>query len=81
VLDQAFTPEHAKSFIGERHDPETGLTYLNARYYDPTLARFIQPDWWDPADPAVGTNRYAYSLNDPVNKSDPSGRPAILPVG
>lgn len=28
---------------------------------------------WDPSDPAVGTNRYAYSLNDPINRSDPSG--------
>jgi len=77
IVDQAFTPEHAKSYIGERHDVETGLTYLNARYYDPELARFIQPDWWDPADPAVGTNRYAYSLNDPINKSDPSGHQAV----
>jgi len=76
IVDQAFTPEHAKSYIGERHDVETGLTYLNARYYDQELARFIQPDWWDPADPAVGTNRYAYSLNDPINKSDPSGHQA-----
>ncbi|MCZ4271240.1 RHS repeat-associated core domain-containing protein [Maritalea porphyrae] len=73
ILAQTFTPERTKSYIGERHDVETGLTYLNARYYDPELARFIQPDWWNPADPAVGTNRYAYSLNDPVNKSDPSG--------
>ncbi len=36
-------------------------------------ARFIQPDWWDPTEPGVGTNRYTYSFNDPVNKSDPSG--------
>ena len=73
VVDQTFTPEHDKSYIGERFDPETGLIYLNARYYDPVIGRFIQPDWWNPADPAVGTNRYAYSLNDPINKSDPSG--------
>ncbi len=36
-------------------------------------ARFISPDTWDPTAPGVGTNRYAYSENDPVNKSDPSG--------
>ncbi|MDI6836301.1 MAG: hypothetical protein QMD99_11390 [Rhizobiaceae bacterium] len=36
-------------------------------------ARFIQPDNWDPTLPGVGTNRYAYSDNDPVNKSDPNG--------
>ncbi len=62
-----------KGFIGERHDPETGLIYLNARYYDPVTARFISPDDWDPVLPGVGTNRYAYAGNDPVNKSDANG--------
>uniref|UniRef100_UPI00138AFBBD RHS repeat-associated core domain-containing protein n=1 Tax=Inquilinus limosus TaxID=171674 RepID=UPI00138AFBBD len=62
-----------KGFIGEREDPEVGLVYLNARYYDPEIGRFISPDWWDPALPGVGTNRYAYSDNDPINKSDPEG--------
>jgi RHS repeat-associated protein len=71
----AQTTAHAetKGFIGERHDPETNLIYLNARYYDPVLARFISPDWWDPDRPGVGTNRYAYSDNDPINKSDTNG--------
>jgi hypothetical protein len=36
-------------------------------------ARFISPDDWDPTLPGVGTNKYAYSGNDPVNKSDPNG--------
>lgn len=36
-------------------------------------ARFISPDTMDPTKIGVGTNRYAYSLNDPVNKSDPNG--------
>jgi hypothetical protein len=36
-------------------------------------ARFISPDTWDPTLPGVGTNRYSYSENDPINKSDPSG--------
>ena len=47
--------------------------YLNARYYDPVLARFIQPDDWDPNKEGVGTNRYSYAGNDPINKSDPNG--------
>lgn len=34
---------------------------------------FIQPDWWEVDDPAVGTNRYAYSHNDPINLADPGG--------
>ncbi len=65
--------DDTEGFIGERYDEETGLQYLNARYYDPLLGRFIQPDWWEVTEKGVGTNRYAYSANDPVNMSDPSG--------
>ena len=61
-----------KGYIGERYDPETGLEYLNARYYDPVFGRFISPDDWDPNKEGVGTNRYAYAENDPINKSDPN---------
>ncbi len=73
VQQAADTPRESKGWIGERDDPETGLTYLNARYYDPELARFIQADWLNPTDPYVGTNRYAYAANNPVLYSDPSG--------
>ncbi len=62
-----------KGYINERYDPETGLQYLNARYYDPLLARFLTPDTWDPDLPGVDINRYAYAGNDPVNFSDPNG--------
>ncbi|MDX8525883.1 RHS repeat-associated core domain-containing protein [Mesorhizobium sp. MSK_1335] len=68
-----------KSYIGERFDPETGLLYLNARYMDPVIGRFISPDDWDPTKAGVGTNRYAYALNDPVNKSDPNGHQFVIP--
>ncbi len=49
------TPE-AKAYIGERFDRDAGLSYLNARYYDPELAKFIQPDWFEVTQPGVGTN-------------------------
>ncbi|WP_275789083.1 RHS repeat-associated core domain-containing protein [Pararhizobium gei] len=62
-----------KGYIGERYDAETGLSYLNARYMDPRFGRFISPDTWDPTMEGVGTNRYAYAGNDPVNRSDPNG--------
>ncbi len=71
------TATDTEGFIGERFDAETGLQYLNARYYDPTLGRFIQPDWWEVTKAGVGTNRYAYSFNDPVNKSDPNGHATV----
>jgi RHS repeat-associated protein len=62
-----------KGWIGERFDAGAGLQYLNARYYDPVLGMFLQPDWWEVRIEGVGTNRFAYSGNDPVNLSDPSG--------
>lgn len=34
---------------------------------------FIQPDWFEVTEPGVGTNRYSYSGNDPVNLADPNG--------
>ncbi|QEX16439.1 hypothetical protein FRZ44_17320 [Hypericibacter terrae] len=63
----------SKGFIGERHDDETGLLYLNARYYDPVLARFIQADPSDPSQPGVGPNRYTYAGGNPIGALDPSG--------
>ena len=61
------------SFIGERFDASTGLLYLNARYFDPALGRFMQPDTSEVRQAGVGTNCYAYSCNDPVNLSDRNG--------
>ena len=34
---------------------------------------FLQPDWWEVMQAGVGTNRYAYAFNDPVNGRDPTG--------
>jgi RHS repeat-associated protein len=47
-----------------------GLIYYRARYYDPTLGRFIQRD---PIGLKGGINFYAYVANNPVNLRDPSG--------
>lgn len=42
-----------------------------------TSARFISPDTMDTTRSGVGTNRYAYSENDPINKSDANGHNAV----
>ncbi|MBA3518700.1 MAG: RHS repeat-associated core domain-containing protein [Rhizobiales bacterium] len=63
----------SRGFIGERHNDETGLVFLNARYLDPRLGRFLSPDDFDPTLPGLGTNRYAYAGNDPINNADPNG--------
>ena len=60
-------------FTGEPTDP-TGLSYLRARYYDPTLGRFLARDTWAGNPQECQTlNRYAYALNDPTTRVDPSG--------
>jgi RHS repeat-associated protein len=78
VSGPAANDNETRGWIGATADPETGLLYLEARFYDPLAARFLTPDWWDPSLPGVGTNRYAYADHDPVNKSDPNGHVGIV---
>jgi RHS repeat-associated protein len=77
-LAPGLTAPESKGWIGERYDADAGLQYLNARYYDPVLGMFLQPDWFEVLQPGVGTNRFSYSFNDPVNKLDPIGNQAIV---
>ena len=59
-------------YRGYYYGQDTGLYYLNARYYSPELRRFISPDdtaYLDPEN-ANGLNLYAYCYNDPVNYAD-----------
>jgi RHS repeat-associated protein len=61
-------------YTGEQRDGESGLVYLRARMYDPTIGRFLQRD---PYPGGIGAplslNRYSYVQNNPVNLIDPSG--------
>ncbi len=61
-------------FTGEALDPGTGLYYLRARYYDPSLARFLghDPLSGSPTMP-LSNNRYQYVLGNPLRYRDPSG--------
>lgn len=58
---------------------KTLLTALFTAFASQASAMFIQPDWFDPTDPRVGTNRYAYSFNDPINQRDPGGNAVETP--
>ena len=62
-------------FTGKPLDDETGLYYYGARYYMPSLGRFITPDSivQDPMGNPQTLNRYSYAGNNPVLNIDPSG--------
>lgn len=52
-------------------DTETGLYYLNSRYYDPEVVRFINADGYVFTGQGIlGNNMYAYCANNPVNRKD-----------
>ena len=57
------------------YDEEISLYYLNARYYDPEIGRFISADSMDYLSPESinGLNAYIYCGNNPVMNMDPSG--------
>ena len=57
-------------YTGRDFDPETGLRYYRARYYDATSGRFLSED---PSGFGGGINKYAYVMNDPISWVDPTG--------
>ncbi len=59
--------------LGHKEDPESGLTYMRARYYEPGTGRFISED---PA--RDGINWYGYCEADPAQKVDPTGKLTLI---
>ena len=59
---------------------ETGLYYLQTRYYDPEVGRFISQDSIEYADPETinGLNLYAYCGNNPVMNVDPTASYSLV---
>jgi RHS repeat-associated protein len=66
-------------FAGHRTDAESGLVYMNARYYDPVMGRFISPDRVVPdiLNPQ-SLNPYAYAYNNPISNTDPTGHAPVV---
>ena len=63
-------------YRGYYYDAETGFYYLQSRYYDPAICRFINADGLF-TDGFIGANLFAYCANNPVNTVDPTGNFAI----
>jgi RHS repeat-associated protein len=71
AIDPAYTD---RGFTGHEHVEHVGLINMNGRLYDPELGKFLS------ADPTTqfpestqGWNRYAYTGNNPLSHTDPSG--------
>ena len=61
-------------YTGQRNMSSIGSMDYKARFYDPVLGRFLQPDSMVPGAGNPQTlNRYAYVLNNPINHNDPTG--------
>ena len=67
-------------YRGYYYDRELYLYYLQSRYYEPILGRFLSPDSPQYLDPTTiqGLNLYTYCLNNPISYADPSGSVAII---
>ena len=80
TMDAASTPYYNAlnanplRYRGYIYDSETGFYYLQSRYYDPAVCRFINADGLIASIGSVnGNNLYSYCFNNPVNLIDQSG--------
>ncbi|HEY6795883.1 MAG TPA: RHS repeat-associated core domain-containing protein [Kineosporiaceae bacterium] len=71
-----FTLPTDRGWIGQVQDKDTGLDYLNARYYDPQLAHFISTDPLNVQSSPEDANPYA--ADSPIARSDASGLVALI---
>jgi RHS repeat-associated protein len=74
IVGSTGTTPNVYRYQGEALDSETGLYYIRARYYDPTVGRFLN------VDPMTdeGEHPYEYTDADPVNGHDPTGEQDVI---
>ena len=66
------------TYSGRERDPDTNLFHYRARFYDPSIGRFLNED---PIGMAGGPNAYSYVGNQPVDFIDPFGLQRLAPLG
>ncbi|MFH1047192.1 MAG: RHS repeat-associated core domain-containing protein [Patescibacteria group bacterium] len=87
VDEQSGTFDERIKYAGHENDSGTGLIYMGARYYDPTLARFLSEDPLSRqntetplANPQL-MNMYSYAANSPLRYNDPTGEGPVDTAG
>ena len=83
--DQLAGFSEQRKYIGQMYDNDTGLNYLNARYYNSAQGQFLSEDpvfLGDPKSQVLtdpqSLNSYSYANDNPIVKSDPTGRSTPL---
>lgn len=74
LLSQTGAVNNPIRYAGYQYDDETKLYYLNARFFDPKIARFLSEDMYSgkPSDP-LSLNLYTYVSSNPILYQDPTG--------
>lgn len=68
-------PPTGPGYTGHVNDPDTNFVYMQARYYDPAVGRFISLDPVTPkASDLYSFNRFSYAGDNPVVHTDPTGK-------
>ena len=68
-------------YRGYVYDTDSGLYYLQSRYYDPDTGRFINADvYCDTGNSVLSTNMFAYCENNPVKGIDDDGKKTSYPI-
>ena len=66
-------------YRGYYYDAETEFYYLQSRYYDPAICRFINGDGYASTGQGfLGQNMFSYCCNCPILFSDPAGRKVVI---
>ena len=74
-------PPSGPGYTGHVNDPDTGLVYMQARYYDPSIGRFLSTDPVTAYSNSLGAfNRYWYANNNPYKFIDPDGREVFIVI-
>ncbi|WP_379138279.1 RHS repeat-associated core domain-containing protein [Paenibacillus sp. sgz500958] len=79
ITSQVEGTQNSFKYAGEIYDEETGLYYLRARYYDPSVGRFLNEDTYEgQIDNPLTLNLYTYAHNNPLMFIDPSGNKVVF---
>jgi RHS repeat-associated protein len=78
LLKEGETP---MGYVGKERDPESGLLYFGARYYDSAVGRWTSKDphfLTRPDKTGLNSNLYAYAAGNPIRYSDEDGRKVVI---